>query len=95
VDFLRLAPWTGSGMVGTNATGLFTLRPDFVRVGSGVYESETSESSSSFYTSQRTLPWYIRHTYVTLLLAVVALPLPSSAAAPTSSPSTPSPRAAA
>lgn len=50
VDFLRFTPWAGSGMVGTNATGLFTLRPDFVLVGSGVYESETSESSSSFYT---------------------------------------------
>jgi hypothetical protein len=37
-------------MVGTNVTGLFTLRPDFVRVGSGVYESETSESALSFYT---------------------------------------------
>jgi hypothetical protein len=47
VDFLRLTPWAGSGMVGTNATGLFTLRPDFVRVGSGVYESEMSELSSS------------------------------------------------
>lgn len=30
-------------MVGTNVTGLLTLRPDFVRVGSGVYESEMSE----------------------------------------------------
>jgi hypothetical protein len=49
VDFLRLTPCAGSGMVGTNVTGLFTLRPDFVRVGSGVYESEASESSSSFY----------------------------------------------
>ena len=49
VDFLRLPPCVGSGMTGTNATGLFTLRPDFVVVGSGVYESETSESFSSFY----------------------------------------------
>ena len=38
-------------MTGTNATGLFILRPDLVRVGSGVYESETSESSLSFYTT--------------------------------------------
>ena len=35
----------GSGIVGTKATGLFTLRPDFVRVGSGVYEEEMSDSS--------------------------------------------------
>ena len=44
VDFRRLTPCDeGSGMVGTNVTGLLTLRPDFVRVGSGVYESEMSE----------------------------------------------------
>ena len=49
VDFLRFTPCVGSGIMGTNATGLFTLRPDFVVVGSGVYESETSESFSSFY----------------------------------------------
>jgi len=49
VDFLRFTPCAGSGMIGTNATGLFTLRPDFVRVVSGVYESETLESESSFY----------------------------------------------
>lgn len=46
VDLRRLTPGVGSGSVGTNATGLFTLRPDFVRVGSGVYEDEMSESSS-------------------------------------------------
>jgi hypothetical protein len=46
-DFLRLTVCDGSGSMGTNETGLFTLRPDFVRVGSGVYESETSELSSS------------------------------------------------
>lgn len=48
VDFLRFTPCEGSGMTGTNATGLFTLRPDLVRVGSGVYESETSELLSSY-----------------------------------------------
>jgi hypothetical protein len=45
VDFLRLTPWDGSGRVGTNATGCLMFRPDFVRVGSGVYESEMSELS--------------------------------------------------
>jgi hypothetical protein len=48
VDFLRLTPCEGCGRVGTNTTGLFTLRPDLVRVGSGVYESETSVLSSSY-----------------------------------------------
>lgn len=47
VDLRRLTPGEGSGRVGTKATGLFTLRPDLVWVGSGVYESETSEFSSS------------------------------------------------
>lgn len=45
VDLRRLTVGVGSGSVGTKATGLFTLRPDFVRVGSGVYESEIPESS--------------------------------------------------
>lgn len=36
VDFLRLTPGVGSGITGTNATGLLTLRPDFVRVACGV-----------------------------------------------------------
>lgn len=45
-DFLRLTPCAGSGIVGTKATGLLTLRPDLVRVGSGVYDDEMSESSS-------------------------------------------------
>lgn len=45
VDLRRFTLLVGSGMVGTKATGLFTLRPDFVRVGNGVYEDEMSESS--------------------------------------------------
>jgi hypothetical protein len=45
VDFRRLTLDEGSGIVGTNATGLFTLRPDFVLVGKGVYDEEISESS--------------------------------------------------
>lgn len=52
VDFRLLTPCVGSGIVGTKATGLFTLRPDFVRVGSGVYESEMSELSSSYNLSE-------------------------------------------
>lgn len=47
VDLRRFVLLVGSGMVGTKATGLFTLRPDFVRVGKGVYEEEISESSCS------------------------------------------------
>ena len=47
-DFLLLTPCEGSGITGTKATGLITLRPDFVRVVSGVYESDSSELSSSY-----------------------------------------------
>ena len=47
VDRRRLTLCVGSGRVGTNATGLVTLRPDFVRVGNGVYEEEMSDSSCS------------------------------------------------
>ena len=42
---LRFLTEEGDGNVGTNATGLLTLRPDLVLVGRGVYEEEMSESS--------------------------------------------------
>lgn len=44
-DLRRLTAGVGSGKVGTKATGLFTLRPDLVLVGSGVYDDDMSESS--------------------------------------------------
>lgn len=96
VDFRRLTPCAGSGMVGTNATGLLTLRPDFVRVGSGVYDDEMSESSSSCVVSdEKGSGWHYVATHIALIDALRALPLASATStttAPTPAPSSRPPR---
>jgi hypothetical protein len=90
VDFLRLTPCAGSGIVGTNATGLLTLRPDFVRVGSGVYDDEMSESSSSSSCSVSDGSDSCQEhaaTHLALISTLGALPLAAtSAPTPTSAP---------
>lgn len=87
VDFLRLTPGVGSGITGTYAIGLVTLRPDFVRVGCGVYDSEASESSSSFCMLSDMLAWLYHDTHVALFFcAVGALPLAAATSSTTSAP---------
>lgn len=90
VDLRRLTPGVGSGSVGTNATGLFTLRPDFVRVGSGVYEDEISESS--YRMSERRCR-KVDVKSITYITVHALSPLPLSTSSATSSPSPSPPRA--
>jgi hypothetical protein len=96
VDFLRLTLCEGCGRVGTNTTGLFTLRPDLVRVGSGVYESETSELSSSYSLSDGMILMMVMilatTNIVIVFFALRALALAASATASTSPTPTPSAR---
>lgn len=89
-DLRRFTLGVGSGSVGTKATGLFTLRPDFVRVGSGVYDEEMSESSCTSSICHSIEQKSDAETHVAVH-AIRPLPLPTPRSTPPAPPSPPRP----